>query len=179
MVERHFYAHGDTAMNLNALMLIPHDQIDYTSLDADTLRGLATQNSEPYIATSALAELGARAGHEARAAAVTILSTELWDRHLFAFAITTLCDIDCEEAARTMPRLLDVTSDAKVLGAMVECVLSHPDNFSSDSGQEILGRLATKVARVDPDEFTDAEERTAFLARYRRRAGTHSDDPHE
>ena len=160
-------------MSLNDLLLLPHDQIDYTSLDDGMLRELATQNSEPYIATSALAELGARGGHDARAAAATILSNELWDRHLFAFAVTTLCDIDCEEAARTIPRLLDVTSDSKVLGAMVECVLSYPDHFSSSSGQTFLRRLVTKVATVEPDEFTDAEQRTAFLTRYGGGAGAH------
>lgn len=164
-------------MTINDFLILPHDQIDYTSLDAGMLRQLATQNSEPYIATSALAELGARGGAEARAAAATILSTEPWDRHLFAFAITTLCDVDCDEAVALMPRLLDVTSDGKVLGAMVECVLSSPDRFRGDPARAFVRRLATKVETMTPEEFPDADERGAFLARYRAEAGAGSVEP--
>lgn len=154
-------------MTIDDFLVLPHDQIEYASLDVDTLHGLATQNSEPYIATSALAELGARGGTEARAAAIAILSCGPWDRHLFAFAITTLCDLDCDEAGKTMERLLDATSDPKVLGAMVACVLYNSDHFSTGPARAFTVRLANKVEAVEPDQFTDDEERTAFLARYR------------
>jgi hypothetical protein len=154
-------------MTINDFLVLPHDQIDYPSLDVGVLRELATQNSEPYIATSALAELGARGGPEARAAAAAILATEPWDRHLFAFAITTLCEIDRDDATRTMARLLDGTNDPKVLGAMVECVLSDPGHFSAGLGRAFSDRLAEKVETVKPDQFTDLDERAAFLARHR------------
>jgi hypothetical protein len=154
-------------MTINDFLVLPHDQIDYTSLDAGVLRELATQNSEPYIATSALAELGARGGPEAHAAAAAILAAEPWDRHLFAFAITTLCDVARSDATETMVRLLPGTNDPKVLGAMVECVLSDPDHFSTGPGRAFTDRLATKVETVEPDQFTDLDERAAFLERYR------------
>jgi len=154
-------------MTINDLLVLPHDQIDYASLDAAVLHELATQNSEPYIATSALAELGARGGPDARAAAVAILAAVPWDRHLVAFAITTLCDVDCGSAIETMERLLGGTHDPKVLGAMVECVLSYPDHFGTGPGHAFTDRLAAKVETVEPDQFTDLDERAAFLARYR------------
>lgn len=154
-------------MTIDDFLVLPHDQIDYTSLDVDMLHELATQHSEPYIATSALAELGARGGPGARAAAAAILAGEPWDRHLFAFAITTLCGIDCDDAAKTMARLLGATSDPKVLGAMVECVLSNPDQFSTGAARAFADGLAKKVEAVEPDQFTDLDERAVFLARYR------------
>lgn len=154
-------------MTIDDFLVLPHDQIDYASLDVDLLHELATQHNEPYIATSALAELGARGAPEARAAAAAILAGEPWDRHLFAFAITTLCEIDCGEAAKTMARLLGTTNDPKVLGAMVECVLSNPDQFSAGADRTFVDGLAKKVEVVDPDQFTDLDERAVFLARYR------------
>lgn len=154
-------------MTIDHFLVLPHDQIDYVSLDVDVLHELATQHNEPYIATSALAELGARGGPEARAAAAAILAGEPWDRHLFAFAITTLCEIDCDEAAKTMTRLLDTTKDPKILGAMVECVLSNPAHFSAGAARTFANGLAKKVEAVEPDQFTDLDERAVFLARYR------------
>ena len=44
-------------MSVDDFLVLPYDHIDYTSLDVDTLRELAIQDSEPYIATSALAML--------------------------------------------------------------------------------------------------------------------------
>ena len=154
-------------MSIEDFLILPHDQIDYTSLDVGTLQELATQDSEPYIATSALAELGARRGPEARNAASAILSSEPWDRHLFAFAITTLCDVDRASATETMSTLLDGTSDPKILGAMTMCVLSDPDHVSTGAARAFGERLAAKVETIKPDEFTDLEERAALLARYR------------
>ena len=154
-------------MTATDLLMLPHDEIDYASLDAGLLSELATQNSEPYIATSALAELGARGEHAARSAAAAILAGEPWDRHLFAFAITTLCDVARGEVTETMMRLLDGTNDPKILGAMVECVLSDPEHFSADAGRTFASRLAAKVETVEPDQFTDLDERATFLSCYR------------
>jgi hypothetical protein len=153
-------------MTIDELLVLPHDQIDYTSLDAEALRDLATQINEPYIATSALAELGSRGGPEARAAATAILAAEPWDRHLFAFAITTLCEIDRKAATEAMLRLLDGSNDPKILGAMIECVLSDPGHFKTEPARAFADRLAAKVETVEPDQFTDLDERAAFLARY-------------
>src|SRR5262249_37446319 len=122
-------------MSINEFLALSDDQIDYTSLDVGVLWELATQNSEPYIATSALAELGARGVPEARSATKAILAAEPWDRYLRAFAITTLCNFDRDEATQIMERLLDGTEDAKAIEAMVECVLSDPDHFSTDAGR--------------------------------------------
>jgi hypothetical protein len=156
-------------MTIDDFLIIPHDQIDYASLDAGLLQDLATQDSDPYIATSALAELGVRGGAQAVATAKAILAAEPWDRHLFAFAITTLCDLDRNCAAETMSRLLDCTNDSKILDAMVECVLSDPGYFGTGAARELAERLAAKLATAEPDEFTDMAERAVLLARYRAR----------
>src|SRR6476659_5212156 len=110
------------------LLLLPDDAIDYKALAADVLLDLATQDSEPYLATSALGELSRRGAPEARTAALAILAHEPWDRYLSAFAIGVLCRIDCGQATEVMHRLLGKTNDPKILGAMIECVLSDPDH---------------------------------------------------
>jgi hypothetical protein len=153
---------------IDDLLLLPDDAIDYKALAADVLLELATQDSEPYLATSALGELSGRGGGGARTAALAILANEPWDRHLSAFAIGVLCRIDCGQATEVMRRLLGQTSDPKILGAMIECVLSEPDHFSSEAGGPFAWELATKVEALDADEFADVDERAAFLARYHR-----------
>src|SRR5262245_13002008 len=99
------------------LLLVPADDIDYRGLDAAVLLQLATQRDEPFIATSALGELGARAVPEARAAAESILAGEPWDRHLHAFALTTLYGADRDAGAAAMTRLVDGARDPVILAA--------------------------------------------------------------
>lgn len=152
-------------MTFTDLLLLPHDKIDYSALDAGMLLQLATQENEPYIATSALAELSARGASEAAAGAAAILAKPPWDRHLHAFAISTLCQIGRAQATEIMDQVIDQTNDPKILGAMVECVLSDWDHFSAGAAQSFANKLAGKVRAVPPDQFTDLEERAAFLAR--------------
>lgn len=153
-------------MSIDDLILLPHDQLDYKRLAAELLLELATQEDEPYIATSALAELAVRRVPETRAAAAAILDKKPWDRYLYAVAIVTLCKVDREHAIRKMAQLIEDTRDPEILGAMVECVLSDPDHFSTVPGA-FTDRLAAKVETVEPDQFTDLDERAAFLSRYR------------
>ncbi len=153
-------------MSIDDLILLPHDQIDYKRLAAELLLDLATQEDEPYIATSALAELAVRRVPETRAAAAAILGKKPWDRYLYAVAIMTLFKVDREQATRTMAQLIEDTSDPEILGAMVECVLSDPDHFSTGLCGAFTDRLAAKVETVKPDQFTDLDERAAFLVRY-------------
>lgn len=148
------------------LLLLPDDAIDYKSQPAGVLYELATQEDEPYIATSALAELSIRRVPEARAAAAAILARPPWDRHLHAFAIAILCRIDCAQATAVMRELLDHTDDPKILGAMVECVLSEPDHFRGEAERAFAHRLAAKVGAMAADQFPDLDDRTAFLARF-------------
>jgi hypothetical protein len=153
-------------MNIADLLLLPDDEINYAALDVGVLLQLATQEDEPFIATSALGELGMRRVPEAVVAAAAILTKPLWDRYLHAFAITTLCATDPAQITEIMDSVIEQTNDPKVLGAMVECVLSEPDHFSKGAAQSFANKLAGKVRRVPPDEFTDLDERTRFLERF-------------
>jgi hypothetical protein len=94
-------------MTLDELLLLPDDQIDYERLDRTMLRELATQSYEPFIATSALGELRVRRAVEARDASLAILASELPDRHLRSFALTTLCEVDEERDIEVMMVLVD------------------------------------------------------------------------
>jgi hypothetical protein len=136
-------------MSLDPYLQLPHDAIDYTSLGDDVLIALATQDSEPYIATSALAELGARPSEGARVAAADILSRAMWDRHLMAFALTTLFERDRDAALASMSTLLAGAPDPKVVGAMVECIALDPVYFEVGAARDFASHLAERVRRGD------------------------------
>jgi hypothetical protein len=149
------------------LLLLPDDQIDYEALDTSVLFQLATQNDEPFIATSALGELRRRRAQEAPNAAETILRSEESDRHIRAFAITTLCATDKQRAVEMMSTLVEHTNDPKVLGAMVECVLYDVDYFKTLPAQKFVKKLVERVLATPPDRFTDLEERDSFLETFK------------
>jgi hypothetical protein len=126
---------------------LPHGAIDYASLGDDVLIALATQDSEPYIATSALAELGARSSEGARVAAASILSHVMWDRHLTAFALTMLFERDRDAALASMFALLVHDPDPEVIGAMAECIAFDPEYFSAGPACDFAIHLAEQVRR--------------------------------
>jgi hypothetical protein len=116
-------------MSIENFLTVGDKEIDYTALDSATLFHLATQEEEPYVATSALGELGARRDPSMLAACSNVLDREIWDRHLYAFALTTLFQHEHAQALERMPRLLETTEDAKLIDAMAECVASDLDYF--------------------------------------------------
>jgi len=152
--------------SVDDLLLLPADEIRYADLDEATLLALALQHDEPFIATSALGELSRRNVPAAGAAALALLNGDWADRHLRAFAITTLHDADPDRAVEVMASMVDDTDDPKLLGAMVECVLADLERFAADDRKAFTRRLAERVAAVPPDDFTDLDERASFLERF-------------
>jgi hypothetical protein len=153
-------------MSIENFLAVGDDQIDYTALDAATLLRLATQEEEPYIATSALGELGARRDPAAPVACTSVLDHEIWDRHLYAFALTTLFQLEHSQALERMQRLLDTTEEAVLIDAMAECVASDLDYFGHGSQRAFADALAARLLATSISDNSGQDDRTAVLARY-------------
>ena len=157
--------------NVDELLLLTYDEIDFTNIDNGSLYHLERQTQDPFIATSALGELSQRDTPQTRAAATAILESP-WDQHLAAYATTILYGIDKDESIRRMSAMIDRCPDPKVLGAMVENVLSDRERFERDDVRWLLHRLVTSVKNMAADAFSDMEERAEFLALYDRADAT-------
>lgn len=151
--------HDDISMRLD-------EDVDYLALDDETLFDLAARPGDQFIATSALAELSRRNAPGTRAAALAILTGTWADRHLRAFAIPTLYEVDRRGALDIMTALLDDTTDPKLLDAMVECVLANEDHFHAADQHAFTSKLARRVASEPPDTTTDIDDRQAFIAAF-------------
>lgn len=83
-------------MNIDELMMLTEDQIDFELLSIDILKNLALGN-ELFIATSALAKLGYRDQKQAEMIAWTILSKQKGDSYLQALALEIMFDCNAEK----------------------------------------------------------------------------------
>jgi len=145
------------------LILVPAEDIEYEKLDISVLEQLATQELEPFIATSALSELGQRRVPAAKTAASAIIARQVWDHHLYAFALTILYDADREAGLAAMIPRIDTERDPVILAAMIENMLSDVERFQAEPLRALATRLAARVAET-PGKYTDPEERESFLA---------------
>jgi len=93
-------------MTLDHLLMMTEDQIDYEALDLSTLDELVRQESDPFIATSALAAQQGRDPGRATDACEAILLRDEGDSHLRAFAMTSLYSLDSSKAAARMHELV-------------------------------------------------------------------------
>jgi len=109
-------------MNINEILLLNHDQIDYASLLDETLKSLAL-SEDMFIATSALAELARRKSSLAASVAYNILDESLGDSFLRSEALETLFDVDRERALAyigTHARFADSSLVRTMMALMVE-----------------------------------------------------------
>jgi hypothetical protein len=144
------------------LLLTPYEQIDFKKLSSELLVQLAVQRYEPFIATCALGQLAVRDGDEARDAALAVLDQD-WDHYLTASAITILFSRDPHAAMSWMTAHLPACTDAVILGAMVENVMSDVSRFENAQGRGLIALLADRVREHPADRFSDPEEVSSFL----------------
>jgi hypothetical protein len=151
---------------IDALLVLPADDIEYGSLSMPTLVALAIQTTDPFIATSALGELAQRDPRETTTAAERILDGDVWDPHLTAFALTLLYDRSPEAAMLRMQRLARSCDSSIVLAAMMENILSDSDRFTSPEPARLARAIAHRVAALRAEQFKDLEQRDRFLERF-------------
>jgi hypothetical protein len=153
-------------MNIDHFLAVGDGEIDYTVLDSATLLCLATQEEEPFVATSAVGELGARREPATIVACTQVLDHEIWDRHLYAFALTTLFQQEHALALERMPRLLEATEDPKLMDAMAECVASDFDYFDQGPPRAFAEALAARMMSTSTSDDFGQDDRAAVLTRY-------------
>jgi hypothetical protein len=154
-------------MQARDYLLFPANEVPYTTLDPTVLLELATQQEEPFIATSALGELAVRGEEGAKTAARAILRKP-WDHQLTASALSILFDREPRETIAAMRRLL--ADDPVLLEAMLEAVLTDPACFADH--HDFVADLAARVAALPDKAFFDPAQRARFAAH---RSATHDD----
>ena len=150
-------------MTVDDLLILTEDQIDYASLDLDLLAELARQATEPFIATSALASLSSRDELTAQDVCEEILRRPDGDTHLRAYAMTTLYSLSPERGLRQMEQCADSDIDERLLGSVIENVMSDIDRFKSGH-RELVSKLIAKARRVSAERFSDPDEVQRFIA---------------
>lgn len=153
-------------MGIWEFLIMDDGQVDYTALDAAMLLHLATQEEQPYVATSALGELGARRDPAALVACASVLDREIWDQHLCVFALTTMFELEHSKAFEHMQGLLDTTNETLLVNAMAECVASDLDYFDHGPQRAFAGALAARLLTTSTSDDSAQDDRTAVLARY-------------
>jgi len=126
-------------MSVDELLMLNHDDIDYHGSPDDLLQALALE-VDPFIATSALAELSLRRSDLAADTAGAILTRPAEDRYLRATALEVLFSRDRDRAIAYMNAELS-RSEPALLTTMMEIVLENRDAFVD----EPRGRLARGV----------------------------------
>ncbi|MDQ3369586.1 MAG: hypothetical protein M3680_29510 [Myxococcota bacterium] len=151
-------------MNIDELVILIDDEIDYEALPTELIEEAARQTADPFIATSALAELYARDQHAVQAVCVEILGRPDPDRHLRAFALTTLYSVDPAGGARAMVTLATEVSDETLLAAMIDSVMSEPARFAASP--ELVAALFAQVHRSTNADLLSNPEVRDFVARF-------------
>ena len=155
-------------MEIDDLMILTDDQIDYTSLSDDTLQELAL-GEELFMATSALVQLATINKSLAAVVAEDILSHSKGDRYLQATAIETLFGLDKGRAIEYLLEAVPEESDSYILNAIAELVIENRSDFQSGMGGRVFRLLWSKIKSSNGEEI-DRTVRNSFLNMYNERA---------
>jgi hypothetical protein len=134
-------------MDINEILLLNHDQIDYASLLDETLKNLAL-SEDMFIATSALAELARRKSSLAASVAYNILDESLGDSFLKSEALETLFDVDRERALAyigTHARF----ADSSLVRTMMELMVENSAIFHVASAALTTRAVTRRVNELD------------------------------
>lgn len=149
------------------LLLLGSERIAWPTLDVSLIAELATQRTEPFVATSALIELAGRDAAAAAGAVRAIFAAPAWDAHVTAFALSVGA-LTCPDATlEAMGRLLAGACPRAALETMIEIVLEEPSLFEPPRGRELVGMLANAITRAGAASFPDQDAAARVLARAR------------
>ena len=152
-------------MEINELMMLTDNEIDYDTLSEDELKELAL-GDELFIATSALGELENRKSHLGTEVAWEILSNAKGDRYLQAAALETLFQGNPELALDYMKEQAQ-KCDRYILNTIMELMIENKDDFKSGIALSVSRLISERIKKVDDEqEFLNAEVRDSFLSLY-------------
>ena len=152
-------------MNINELLILTEDQIDYSSLPENTLKQLALSD-ELFIAASALTELSLRNSSCAASVAWEILSQARGDHHLQARAVEVLFEVNRQQAMDWMGQQVP-ECDPFMLTAIMELIIENESDFKFEPGLSITRLVIDRLNEFDGEAISPKlEVKTSFLKRF-------------
>jgi len=152
-------------INVNELLILTDDQIDYPSLSENMLEQLAL-SEELFIATSALTELSIRNSPCAASVAREILCQDRGDYHLQARALEVLFEVNPKQAMYLILQQVP-TCGAFMLNAIMELILENEPDFKSEAGLFLTHLVIERLAEFDEKTtLPQPEVKSIFLKRF-------------
>lgn len=151
-------------MEINDLMMLTDEDIDYSSLSLDTLKELAL-GDELFIANSALG-LSERNSSIAASIAWGILLNLHGDYYLQAAALEIIFQFDQEKALDYISREA-AFCNTYILNFMMELMLENEFKFKSKNALPSVGIVLQRLKEVDSTaQYPEPEVRDNFLNTY-------------
>jgi hypothetical protein len=152
-------------MEINELMMLTDEDIDYSSLSIDTLKGLAL-GEELFIATSALGELSRKNGSIAASTAWEILLKFHGDCYLQAAALEVIFRFDQEKALNYIQEQAP-KCNTYILNSILEIMIENEPEFKSNNAFPLVSIILQRLKTLDSTtEYPEPEVRENFLNMY-------------
>lgn len=159
-------------MEINELMMLTDNQIDYSGLSEAELKELAL-GDELFLATSALGELASKNKSIAANVAKVILSNSRGDRYLQAAALETLFQCNRGQALDYISKYaMECVHEAHpdderyILNTIMEIIIENQSDFHSGLGWSVFSSVSERIKKMNSEEFSDPEVRDSFLNLY-------------
>src|SRR5919202_5449730 len=143
-------------MEINELMMLTDDEIDYDTLSDDQLKELAL-GDELFIATSALGELENRNANLGAEVAWEILSNSKGDRYLQAAALETLFQGNPELALDYMKEQVQ-KCDRYLLNTIIQLIIENSSDFHSHLDSSVSRLICERIKTLHSQEQIIAPE---------------------
>ena len=152
-------------MQINELMMVTNEDIEYNILSLDTLQQLALSD-ELFIATSALGELSRRNSSIAASTAWEILSNSRGDCYLQAAALETIFEYD-QEKALTYIRQQVTKCNTYILNSILEIMIENESVFKSKNVSSLVSIALQRLKGLDSTtQYPEPEVIDNFLNMY-------------
>lgn len=152
-------------MEINELMMLTDEDIDYSSLSIDILKEL-TLGDELFIATSALGELLQRNGSVAASIARAILLKLHGDCYLQAAVLETVFRFDQEKALDYI-REQAPKCNTYVRNSILEIMIENESEFRSNNALPLVSIVLQRLKTLDSTtQYPEPEVRDSFLNMY-------------
>jgi hypothetical protein len=152
-------------MEINELMMLTDDDIDYGDLPLDILEQLAF-GDELFIATSALGELSRRDSSIAASVSWKILSCFQGDCYLQAAALEVLFQFDREKALNYI-RTQAQSCNPYILNSIMQLMIENESDFKSDTTSSLVSIVLQRLKEFDSEaQYPEPEVRKNFLNTY-------------
>jgi hypothetical protein len=152
-------------MEIDELMILADNQIDYNTLSTENLKELVL-GDELFIATFALGELANRNSKLAAEVAWKILSKSKGDHYLQAAALETVFQSNRELALDYMSRHAQ-EGNYYILNTIMELMIENKNDFQSGMPLSVSCLVYEQIKKLnDEEDFIEPEVKNRFLNLY-------------